>query len=133
MLRVTFAAGLGVLLSIQVALAQQVGDRVHITGCENGELVLPVVNLWDSPSMTRILGQVSGDGRADQGLKCQGAVVIVREVRQARGRTFVRVETVVESQIGWVTSLFIGRKFDVANCATHFAGYPEYIEKCKQG
>jgi hypothetical protein len=79
--------------------------RVHITGCEGGELVVPVVKLWDSPAKTRVLGQLSGDGREDQGLRCQGSVVVIHKTD---GEMF-EVEAVIGGQRGWVSALFIGR------------------------
>jgi len=104
----------------------RIGRRVHITGCENGELVVPVVNLWDSPARTRVVGKLSGDGRADQGLRCQGAVVIIRDVRD----TLYQVESVVGDQIGWVTEPFIGRTFDTASCESFFSDSPAAARKC---
>ena len=44
------------------------GDLFHVTGYENGELVLPVINLWSKPggiaNGARVIGKLSGDGRA---------------------------------------------------------------------
>lgn len=108
----------------------RVGMRVHVTGCENDALMVPVVNLWDSAQRSRVVANVSGDGREDQGLKCQGAVVIVRDVGFGGGRTMFQVETVVGDQIGWVSELFIGRLFDTANCDTFFADAPVPARKC---
>ena len=104
----------------------RIGRRVHITGCENGQLVVPVVNLWDSPARTSVIGKLSGDGRADQGLSCQGAVVIIRDVRD----DVYQVESVVGDQIGWVTEPFIGRTFDTSTCDAFFSDAPEAAQKC---
>ena len=53
------------------ALDIKVGDRFHITGCENGELMVPVVNMWDRPGGQfaggKVVGKLSGNGREDQG------------------------------------------------------------------
>ena len=110
---------------------------VHITGCENGELMVPIVRLWNKPgglaADARPVGQVSGDGRADRGLKCQGSIVIIRDSRTVSGRKFYKIETVVGSQTGWVTDSFIGRRFDRSQCASHFKSDPEYIPKCERG
>lgn len=84
----------------------RIGTRVHITGCENGELVVPIVNLWNSPERTRVIGKLSGDGRADQGRECQGSIVVIRDVR---GRLFEVETTVGDYQRGWITEPFIGR------------------------
>jgi hypothetical protein len=81
------------------------GTRRHITGCENGKLVVPVVNLWDSPSRSRVIGKVSGEGGPDG---CQGAVVVIRGVRGG----LYEVEAVEGRQAGWVTEPFIGRLAD---------------------
>jgi hypothetical protein len=48
--------------------AAPIGDRVYISGCDFGILKVPVVDLWDSAERTRVVGEVSGDGSADQGL-----------------------------------------------------------------
>lgn len=113
-------------------------DRLtHITGCENGELMVPVVRLWSKPGGlaegARPVGQLSGDGREDRGLKCQGAVVFIRDSRVVSGRQFYKVETVVGSQTGWLTDSFIGRTFDRSQCASHFKSDPAYVTKCENG
>jgi len=106
----------------------RIGRRVHITGCEKGALVVPVVNLWDSPKRTRAVGKLSGDGRADRGLSCQGAVVIIRDVQ---GELY-QVESVIGDQIGWVTEPFIGRTFDTSMCQSFFSESPAAAQKCSQ-
>ncbi|OIN94855.1 MAG: hypothetical protein AUJ48_04340 [Deltaproteobacteria bacterium CG1_02_45_11] len=62
------------------------GDLFHITGYENGELVAPIVNLWDKPgglgAGAKVIGKLSGDGREDQGLKGQGSVVKLLEIKK---------------------------------------------------
>ena len=92
----------------------EIGDKIHITGCENGVLQVPVVNMWSKPggilAGARIIGQLSGDGRADQGLQCQGAVVTVKGTKIVSGRTFYQIESVVNGSIGWITDSFIGKK-----------------------
>jgi hypothetical protein len=120
--------------SIMGATLINVDDRIHVTGCENGELVVPIVNLWSKPGGVRagatVVGKVSGDGRADQGLRCQGSVVIVREQQTVSGRDFVKVETVVGDQVGWITDSFVGRKFDTSQCASFFRSDPVAAQKC---
>ncbi len=34
--------------SVAAQRTPTVGERAHITGCENGDLLVPVVNMWDS-------------------------------------------------------------------------------------
>lgn len=109
----------------------RVGERIHITGCENGELMLSVINMWDSPDMRGIVGKLASAGRVDQGLRCQGAVVIVHEIRSARGRIFIRIQTVVRGAFGWVTDSFIGREFDTAKCEELFGEDQEMVDRCK--
>lgn len=107
-----------VLFAVQVSSAEAsdvaVGDKFHVTGCENGELMVPVVNMWSKPggiaSGAKVIGKLSGDGRSDQGLKCQGSVVKVVEVKKIGGRTFLKVQSVVNSKTGWVTDSYVGRK-----------------------
>ena len=112
------------------------GDRFHITGCENDELMVGVVNLWSKPGGiavgANVVGQLSGDGRADQGLKCQGTVVIAKEIQNVKGRVFIKVETIIGSQEGWITDSFIGRKFDKSKCAKFFVGNADANRKCSE-
>ncbi len=110
----------------------KVGDRVHITGCENGVLQLSLVNVWDSPQ-GRIVGQLSGDGRADHGLECAGSVVILRERRVVRDRVFFRIDAIIGSTHGWLTDSFIGRLFKIEECDEFFEGYPAAQQKCREG
>lgn len=121
-----------ILLICSPADAKEIkpGDLFRITGCENGQLMVPVVNLWDSPERTRVVGRLSGDGRPDQGLKCQGAVVKAQEVRSYNGRTLIKVKSVVGSQTGWITNSFVGRRFDRANCKKFFSEDPRYVANC---
>ena len=111
----------------------RIGRRVHITGCENGELSVPVVNLWNTAQRTSVIGKVSGDGREDRGLRCQGSVVIIRDVATVEGREMYQVETVVGDQIGWVSAPFIGRTFDTSTCHSFFADAPNAARKCGSG
>lgn len=113
-----------------LAAQVEIGDRVHITGCENGELTVPTPNIWDSPQQRRVIGRVSGDGRTDQGLRCQGSVVIIVAAQEANGRMMYQIETIVGDQSGWISELFIGRKFDATKCESFFEGYPDAIRKC---
>jgi hypothetical protein len=107
-----------------------VGDRVHISGCDFGELTDPAVDLWDSADRTRVVGQLSGDGGADQGLRCLGAVVIIRSVDSGQPTTMYEVETVVGNQRGWVSELFIGPTIDVSLCGALFSNSSAAAGKC---
>jgi hypothetical protein len=86
-----------------------VGKKYHITGCENGTLYVPVVHMWDKPcggGCAKVIGKLSGDGREDLGLKCQGAVV---EVLQKKGN-WIKIKSVINHKEGWVQKVFIGRR-----------------------
>lgn len=109
----------------------RVGERFHVTGCENGELLLSVINMWDSPDMRGVVGKLASAGRVDRGLRCQGSVVIAREVRNVRGRVFVRIQTVVRGDFGWFTDSFVGREFDTSNCEEFFKEDANLVERCK--
>jgi len=102
------------LVNTVSALDIKVDDRFHVTGCENGELMVPVVNMWDKPGGAikgaKVVGKLSGDGREDQGLKCQGAIVVLLEIKNVDGRVFLKVKSVVNSKVGWITDSFVGRK-----------------------
>ena len=71
------------LVNSAAASEIKIGDLFHIIGCENGELLVPRVNMWSRPggigAGAKVIGKLSGDGRADQGLKCQGAIVELLE------------------------------------------------------
>jgi len=111
----------------------QPSELFHITGCENGELVVPVVKMWSKPggiiAGARVVGKMSGDGRKDQGLKCQGTVVRVLEIKSIEGRTFLRIRTVVNSKTGWISDSFVGRKFNRVKCKTLFSD-SQHIANC---
>lgn len=107
-----------------------VGDRVHISGCEFGDLKVPVVDLWESAERTRVVGEVAGDGPADQGLRCLGAVIIVRSVDSDQPSTMYEVETVVGNQRGWISGRFIGPTFDISQCGSFFSRSAAAAGKC---
>jgi len=90
------------------------GDSFHVTGCENGKLLLPIVNMWSKPggigAGAKVIGKLSGDGRADQGLKCQGTVVKLLKRKSINGRAFFKIKSVVNSKVGWIADSFVGRK-----------------------
>lgn len=131
-MRLFFLLFASILLMCSAVEARDIkqGDLFHITGCENGELMVPVVNLWNGPERTQVVGRLSGNGRADKGLKCQGAVVKALETTHASGRTFIKIKSVVGSQIGWITDLFVGRRFDRAKCKKEFSEDPKYLANC---
>ena len=104
----------------------RVGRRVHITGCENGELKARLVNLWNTANRSAVVGKLSGDGQESQGFGCQGTVVIIREVIG----TMYQVESVAGDQTGWVSEQFIGRTFDTAMCESVFGYSPGAARKC---
>ncbi len=113
--------------------AVRVGDRFHITGCENGDLLLPLVNIWSQPPGSpgaRPIATLSGQGRPDGAGRCQGAIVAALEVRTTGGRTHIKIESVVNGTIGWITDSFVGKKFDTDRCREHFTE-PEHIRRCE--
>jgi hypothetical protein len=107
----------------------RIGQRVHITGCENGELKVPMVNLWNTAARSAVIGRLSGDGQEALGFACQGAVVVVRDVVG----TALQVETVTGSQVGWVSEQFIGQRFDTTRCAEIFGYSANALRTCEGG
>ncbi len=111
----------------------QVGDRFHVTGCDNGALLVPLVNLWSRPISSpdaRPIATLSGRGRVDGAGRCQGAVVAALDIRTIRGRTHIKIESVVNGTIGWITDSFVGKKFDKNRCREHFDGKAQ-VERCE--
>ena len=110
MLKKVIIVSLLIFIFSSPVLAIDIGKKYHITGCENGQLMVPVVNMWSKPggiaAGARVVGKLSGDGRADQGLQCQGAVV---EILDIQGH-FIQIQSVVNGNVGWVTKPFIGRR-----------------------
>lgn len=99
------------LMSPAVALDIKIGDKFHITGCENGILVVPVVNMWNKPgNAANVIGRLSGEGREDRGLKCQGARVKLLEIKNVNGRNFLKIKSLVNLKEGWITDSFVGKK-----------------------
>jgi hypothetical protein len=98
----------GLLAISGTALAVDIGSTYHITGCTDGELLMPVVYMWSQPGRllwrSRVIGKLSGDGRADQGLKCQGSIVKVLDIKVK----YVKVKS-LDGKVGWVRNFFIGR------------------------
>ncbi len=93
-----------------VALGVEIGDRFHVTGCKDGELLVPIVNLWSEPDGGIVIGKLSGHGRADQGLKCQGSVVKLLEIKIVNNKVYLKIIAIVNPTIGWITDSFVGRK-----------------------
>ncbi len=135
----TSALLLGILLTPPLGLSSlgaqdlEIGDRFHVDGCENGELVIPVVHLWSQPTIAmggRPIATLSGQGRADGVGRCQGSIVAALEIRVIGDRTHVRIETIVGGTIGWITDSFVGKKFDIGQCREYFTE-PEHIRRCE--
>jgi hypothetical protein len=108
-----------------------IGDRVHISGCDFGVLRVPIVDLWDSAERTRVVGEVSGDGPTDRGLRCLGTVVIIRSIDSDQPTTMYEVEAVVGNQRGWLSELFIGPIFDISLCGAFFSHSSGAAGKCR--
>jgi hypothetical protein len=62
-------------------------------------------------------------------MKCQGSVVGVVKVMRMSGRTFIKVYSVVNSKVGWITDSFVGRRFDRSKCKAFFSK-PQHIRNC---
>src|SRR3989344_7320671 len=77
---------------------------VHISGIENGECVVPSVNLWDKPGGiskgAKVLTSVEG---------CLGLPVKVLEVRDVPPRNWYHVQTYCTNagKSGWVSESLI--------------------------
>lgn len=84
----------------------RVGERYHISGCENGELVLMAPNVWRTAQQTGIVFQLSGTSRSDE---CSGAVVEILDLQQVQGRWMTNIRSVVNGREGWISELFIGK------------------------
>ncbi len=120
-------------LSSLEAQSLAVGDRFHVTGCESGELLLPLVNIWSQPTIAtggRPIATLSGQGRADGVGRCQGAVVATLEIRNIGGRAHVKIESIVNGTIGWITDTFVGNKFDIGQCREYFTE-SEHVQRCE--
>jgi len=78
------------------------------------------------------MGRVSGEGRPETVGRCQGSVVIIREITVLRGRTHLKIESVVNGSTGWVTDNFAGNKFDTTKCRAHFSDRA-HIQRCEGG
>ncbi len=96
------------------SLGIEVGDHFHVTGCKDGELLVPIIHMWSKPgggiSGAKVIGKLSGDGRADQNLRCQGSVVELLELKIDDNKLYLKVKSVVGSKTGWITDSFVGRK-----------------------
>ena len=117
--------------SSSIVQAAPIGDRVHISGCDFGVLRVPIVDLWDSAERTRVVGEVSGDGPTDRGLRCLGTVVIIRSIDSDQPTTMYEVEAVVGNQRGWLSELFIGPIFDISLCGAFFSHSSAAAGKCR--
>lgn len=125
------------LASGGVLEAQEIGRLYHITGCENGVLEVPTPNVWATPQRvlgnpSEPVGRLSGDGRADQGLACQGAVVRLLDSQVVDGGAVFQIESVVNGLRGWITEPFIGREFPRERCPDFFEDR-EHVRRCSGG
>lgn len=67
--------------------------------------------MWNKPNnAAKKIGILSGYGRIDQGLKCQGSIVELLEVKNVNGRNFLKIKSVVNSEEGWIADSFVGKK-----------------------
>ena len=93
-------------LLVRIGRGTEIESQYHITGCEYGELIYPVVNIWSEPGRGKIIGKLSGNSSE---LKCQGSIVIILEMRKVNCRIFYKIKT-IDNKIGWVIGSFIGMK-----------------------
>ena len=94
--------------SIAFADDIQLGANYHITGCENGELLVPIVHMWEKAGHSHIVGMLSATSNSD---KCQGSIVKVLDAKVANGRLRYKVKSLVNRKVvGWVSHFFIGEK-----------------------
>lgn len=136
----TWALFLGIFLltrglpsAAQAQIEPKAGDRFHIAGCENGELLVPVVNLWSQPTFTpraRVIGQMSGGRIGATVDRCLGSVVAALEIRVIDDRTHIKIKTIVGGTTGWITDSFVGKKFDTTRCREHFTE-SEHVRRCE--
>lgn len=117
----------------------QVGDRVHITGCNSaGKLTRTVVKLWErqpNGQFGRAVSEVFGANQTRRWPDvCSGEVVIIRERQTATIAPLVRykVEAVIGGAIGWVAQPYIGKSFPVEKCEAVFSDQPPATRaRCK--
>lgn len=100
------------------------GALHYLTGCVNGRLRFPRVDLFDRPPEARpgpdrpdFVARLSGTSRQQI---CDGDVVIVRDSRRVGGRVFVEVEPVRLDVVGWIESPFLGASFPRYLCERRF-------------
>lgn len=87
-----------------------VGDWFHVTGCENGELMVKEVFVWSLPAVTpgaKVVATLSGGGKAG---KCQGDVVKLVSKKMVGRRLFLRVHSPEKDRIGYIGAGFAGVK-----------------------
>jgi hypothetical protein len=48
------------------------------------------------------------------------------EIREFKGRTHIKIKTIVNSTIGWTTDSLVGKKFCESECESFFED-PEHI------
>lgn len=82
---------------VDVPIDPRVGREARLAGCERGELVVPTVNVWDSPERTRVVGQIAVGPVAGRAA-CEGVPVIVRGVRD----DLFEIESIDRRTRGWV-------------------------------
>lgn len=69
---------------VEVRADPRVGREVRLVGCERGELVVPTVDLWDTPERSRVVAHFAVGAVADRSA-CEGVPVIIRGVRDDLG------------------------------------------------
>jgi len=115
------------------ASAQEVGSMYHVTGCEDGELTMPTPVVWRGADRMRVAGRLTGRGREEDGLRCQGAVVRVLSVTShPSGETMVEVRSITNGLRGWIDPRFIGQHVPVEQCRVLYTA-PLHIARCEGG
>jgi hypothetical protein len=117
----------------------KVGDRVHLSGCDEKGLVAGAakLTLWRDPGSlddvhsNRGVAQVSGGSMKNKARECVGEPVVIREAQHVGKRDWVRVEAIAGPASGWIDDSFVGKPFDLSTCAATFKGNAAAIAKCK--
>ncbi len=102
---------LGILALASSAMAADIGSSYHITGCENGTLLVPIVHMWEKANRPcHVVGKLSGTSQSD---KCHGAIVNILDKKvDNNGRLRYKIKSIVNGNVGWVSYFFVGKKVE---------------------
>ena len=112
MRKLIFVLIFGFLSISSTAVAIDIGSSYYITGCYEGELIIPMVNLWSASDGgvegATIVGRVSGGNEKNLESHCKGAIVKVLDIYD---EFMIKVQS-INGKVGWVASGFIGEKVE---------------------